>query len=710
MTKEDVAERSRGPISSYSLKHDDTFVVADALGDIRGGADGLFRNDTRVLSRLVLTIGLTPPALLRSAVSDDNILFRCNATNRPLPRRGESDATPEGVIHLERVRFVWKERLHERLRFTNYGQRPVKAFVTIEFAADFADIFEVRGISRAARGAPLPPAIGLQSVRLGYRGLDSIDRHSMLAFSTQPALLDAEHAEFEFNLPLHTTETLYLDVRADSDGVPPTSDTFRRAAAQARMHMRCKRRRGAKVITSGPLFNRWITRSSADLALLETDFPTGPYPFAGIPWFSAPFGRDAIITALQTLWVDPERARGVLLFLAHHQARKSSLHDQSSPGKILHEMRKGEMASLGEVPFACYYGAVDSTPLFVMLAGAYAKRTADLDLIDRIWPALLAAVQWIEGPGDSNGDGLVDYPRLEGGGLVNQGWKDSSDSIYHADGRTPAGPVALVEVQGYVYAALQAMADLAARRNEPALHERWLRDAQTLRSRVEELYWCEDLKFYALALDGDGELCRTPASNVGHLLYTGLPSPQRAELVSSQLLSSAFDAGWGLRTVSTRAARYNPMSYHNGSSWPHDTSLCAAGMGRYGDRSAVRHLLNATFAAAHHFGMRLPELFCGFAKNAGEPPVWYPVACLPQAWSSGALFMLLQAALGIEIDAFANEIRIDRPELPSEVDQLEVRGLQVADHRVTLRFQRIDDRVMASATHASKGLRVLVDV
>jgi glycogen debranching enzyme len=400
----------------------------------------------------------------------------------------------------------------------------------------------------------------------------------------------------------------------------------------------------------------------------------------------------------------------VLLFLARHQAQKSSAADQSSPGKILHEMRRGEMARLGEIPFACYYGAVDSTPLFVMLAGAYAKRTADLELIDRIWPALLAAMQWIEGPGDSNGDGLVDYPRLEGAGLVNQGWKDSADSIYHADGRTPVGPVALVEVQGYVYAAMLAMAGLAALRNEPALADCWQESAAALRARVEELFWCDDLNFYALALDGDGELCRTPASNAGHLLYTGLPSQERADLVCSQLLSSQFDGGWGLRTVSLRAARFNPMSYHNGSSWPHDTSICAAGMGRYGNRAAVKHLLNATFAAAHHFGMRLPELFCGFAKNAGEPPVWYPVACLPQAWSSGSVFMLLQAALGIEIDAFANEIHIDRPELPTEIDQLEVRNLVVAGRRVTLRFQRVDDRVMASATHESKGLRVLVDV
>ena len=708
-TDEDIAARSRGPISSYSLKHDHTFMVADALVDIRGGSDGLFRNDTRILSRLVLTIGDTTPALLRSAVSDDNTVFRINATNRPLPKRGEHDATPEGVIHLERCRFVWADRLYERMRFTNYGEKPLRAAVSIAFAADFADIFEVRGIERARRGQVLPAVVGLDSVEFDYLALDSVPCRSLISFSVQPALIDAERAEFDFRLPRHTAQTLYLEIGPDR-GEPPGSQTFRCAATQARMHMRRKRRRGARVTTSGPLFNRWVTRSSADLALLETEFPTGPYPFAGIPWFSTPFGRDAIITALQTLWLDPDRARGVLAFLAHHQAHERSDASDAMPGKILHEIRRGEMARLGEVPFGRYYGAVDSTPLFVMLAGAYATRTADMEFIGRIWPALLDAMQWIEGPGDANGDGLVDYPRLDGSGLANQGWKDSGDSIYHADGRTPVGPIALVEVQGYAYAARRAMADLAAQRGDSDLEDRWRTAAAELRSRIEQVFWCDDLQFYALALDGDGELCRTPASNAGHLLYAGVPSPERARQVTAQLLSRSFDSGWGLRTVSERAARFNPMSYHNGSSWPHDTSLCAAGMARYGERQAVSHLLNASFAAAHHFGMRLPELFCGFSRNPGEPPVWYPVACLPQAWSSGAVFLLLQATLGIEIDAFAGEIRIDRPELPSETDQLEVRDLRVGRDCVTLSFHRLKDRVVASVHPSSDSLRVRVTV
>jgi glycogen debranching enzyme len=708
-TDDNSAARSRGPISSYSLKHDHTFMVADALGDIRGGSDGLFRDDTRVLSRLVLTIGDMPPALLRSAVGDDNVVFRINATNRPLPKRGEHDATPEGVIHIERSRFIWCERLYERIRFTNYGEKPLSAAVSIAFAADFADIFEVRGMNRARRGRLLPAQVELDSVQLDYLALDSIPDRCVLQFSTQPALLDAEHAEFNFRLPRHTAETLYLVVGADRDETAD-AESFRRAGAGARVHMRGKRRRGARVLASGPLFNRWVTRSSADLALLETEFPTGPYPFAGIPWFSTPFGRDAIITALQTLWLDPDRARGVLRFLAKHQAREQSDAAAAMPGKILHETRRGEMARLGEVPFGCYYGAVDSTPLFVMLAGAYAQRTADMGLIGEIWPSLLAAMEWIGGPGDSNGDGLVDYPRIDGSGLANQGWKDSSDSVYHADGRTPVGPIALVEVQGYTYSALCAMSALAGRRGELELERRWHAAADDLRARIERTFWCDDLQFYALALDGDGELCRTPATNAGHLLYAGVPSPERAQRVTQQLLSRSFDSGWGLRTVSERAVRFNPMSYHNGSSWPHDTSLCAAGMARYGEREAVRHLVNATFAAAHHFGMRLPELFCGFSRNPGEPPVWYPVACLPQAWSSGAVFMLLQAVLGLEIDAFAGEIRIDRPDLPSETDQLEIRDLRVGQHRVTLSFQRLKDRVVASAQPSCDDLKVRVTV
>jgi glycogen debranching enzyme len=305
-------------------------------------------------------------------------------------------------------------------------------------------------------------------------------------------------------------------------------------------------------------------------------------------------------------------------------------------------------------------------------------------------------MEWIEGAGDSNGDGFVDYARGAASGLANQGWKDSVDSVFHADGRLAHGPIALLEVQGYVYAARLAMAELAAHRGDATLERRWRDAAERLRAAVEARFWMPQAQFYAIAIDGDGELCRVRTSNAGHLLYTGLPTAERAHRVAEQLLSASFDNGWGVRTVCDRAARFNPMSYHNGSVWPHDTGLCAAGIARYGDRAGIRHVIDEIFGAAHHFGMRMPELFCGFARAAGEPPVGYPVACLPQAWSSGAIFMMLQAALGLSIDAWHGEVLIDRPELPSEIDRLVLPGLVVCGQTLELRFQRVGDKVTVS--------------
>ena len=708
MSAPEPSTEARGPIGSYALKHEYTFLVADSLGDVRGGADGLFRDDTRVLSLFRLTVGDAPPALLGSGVSSDNVFFRANVTNRPLPQLGDH-AAPEGVIHIERARLLWKARLYERLTLTNYGERAVPASLSFAFAADFADIFEVRGHARARRGRMLQPDIGRAHVRFRYEGLDDVERASAIAFSRVPNVIDERHAEFDLILQRHARQVLYLEIGAEL--AEPGQSRYREAGARARIAMRCKRRRGATLRTSGRLFNLWIDKSRADLALLETEMPTGPYPFAGIPWFSTPFGRDAIVTVLQTLWLDPGLARGVLSFLARNQAKEASKFDDSAPGKILHEMRNGEMAALREVPFARYYGGVDTTPLFVMLAGAYARRTADRAFIDELWPHLCAAMDWIEGPGDSNGDGFLDYARGADTGLANQGWKDSVDSIFHADGRLAQGPIALVEVQGYVYAARRAMAELASHRGDEALARKWRESADQLRAAVEARFWMPEAGFYAIALDGAGELCRVRASNAGHLLYTGLPSAERARQVSAHLLSSALDNGWGVRTLCDRAARFNPMSYHNGSVWPHDTGICAAGIAGYGDRGGVRHVIDELFAAAHHFGMRLPELFCGFARAAGEPPVGYPVACLPQAWSSGAIFMMLQAGLGLSIDAWRGEICIERPELPSEVDRLLVHDLVVAGQPVDLLFQRVGERVTASlARSIPDSVRVTVRV
>jgi glycogen debranching enzyme len=704
-----ATDNGDGPSASdrYALKENAQFLVADKLGDISASGDGLFRDDTRVLSRLTLQIGSRAPSLLRSGVSHDNVLFRAHLTNRQLPDLGDR-MTPEGVIHIERTRLLWNGCLHEQITLTNYGASSTPAPTCFAFAADFADIFEVRGLPRAERGQMLKPEIGADFVRLHYLGLDGQQRSCAIAFSVRPDRLTADAAEFQLVLAPHQQLSLYLVIAPERSGVP-TRALFRAAAAKARIAMRAKRRRGAVFESSGDPFRLWLGKARADLALLTDELPTGPYPCAGIPWFSTPFGRDGLITALQTLWCDPDLARGVLLFLAENQAHEYSAFQDSSPGKILHEVRNSEMALRGEVPFRRYYGGVDSTPLFVLLAGAYAQRTGDMAFMDRIEPAVQAALAWIDGDGDSNRDGLVDYQRARDSGLANQGWKDSVDSVFHADGSIPPGPIALVEVQGYVYAAWRAMAWLARHRRDYRTAVGHQRRANGLRRAVEQQFWIPDARYYAIAVDGDGRQCQVRASNAGQLLYSQLPSSRRAALVTEQLLSASFHDGWGIRTLARDQPRFNPMSYHNGSIWPHDTALCAAGIAQYGNRRAAASLLSEMFAAARYFGGRLPELFCGFGRRPGEPPVGYPVACLPQAWSSGAVFMLLQACLGISIDAAERTIHIDRPELPPELERLPVRGLVVGDERVDLVFERTSGRVSATPlSQVSETIRILV--
>jgi glycogen debranching enzyme len=457
--------------------------------------------------------------------------------------------------------------------------------------------------------------------------------------------------------------------------------------------MRARLRRGASISSASPLFSDWMDRSRADLALLTSELETGPYPYAGIPWFSTPFGRDAVITALQTLWLDPGLARGVLRFLAHHQAQEESAFLDAAPGKIMHETRKGEMSATRELPFGRYYGGVDTTPLFVILAEAYAERSGDFALIDALWPALQAAAGWIERVCDDDANGLLVYARGEQTGLANQGWKDSHDSVFHADGRSPDGPIALVEVQGYAFAAFRAMAALAARRDDDRAAAHFSQRAQAMRERVEQLFWMPEREFYGIALDGEGQLCRVLSSNAGHLLYVGLPRAERAAAVRSRLLGPAFHSGWGLRTLAEGEARYNPMSYHNGSIWPHDSALCTAGIARYGGRDDAVGLLRTGFETAVHFDMRLPELFCGFPRRNGTSPVPYPVACLPQAWAAGSAMMLLQACLGVDVDHIAGGIRVDRPRLPARIDSVVIRSLAVGEHRVDLAFRRAGERV-----------------
>ena len=674
-------------VDFLSLKDGDAFLVANHQGDVTGGADGFFDHDTRVLSHFLFLVGEKPPSPLSYGLSKDNAVFTFHGANRVLPPVN-GRGTPRGAIHIERKRVLFEERMFERVRCTNFGLDTIFLPLSFEYGADFRDMFEVRGLKRPQRGVLLEPIPTGRQVMFSYVGLDQVRRASFVAFSEPPWRMDRSRADFMFNMAPGEHVDLYIEAGI-GDCDPPTRERFERALAGARRAIRERERRGASLACPDHAMSAWLEQSRADVALLVTDMAAGSYPYAGIPWFSTPFGRDGILTSWQMLWLDPSLARGVLTYLAGRQAKEVSAFRDSQPGKIMHETRRGEMAALKEIPFGLYYGGVDTTPLFVGLAGAYLQRTDDVALIEELWPALTGAIEWVERYGDSNGDGFIDYQRGADTGLANQGWKDSEDSVFHADGHFPPGPIALVEVQGYVFAAYQAMAAMTERLGLDGAAA-WLAKAEALRERVEAAYWMEDCGYYGLAIDGEERLCTPLASNAGHLLFVGLPGPERAERVIRRLLSPEFDAGWGVRTLAVGAARYNPMSYHNGSVWPHDTSLCVAGMARYGERAGAVKVLADMFRAAQAFGMRMPELLCGFPHEENEPPVAYPVACMPQAWAAGSVFLVLQACLGISIDAARREVRIIRPALPHGADQLLIDGLEVAGATVSLAFRRHD--------------------
>ena len=678
-------EEPRVPARLHALKDRDTFVVADSMGDILGLADGLFHDDTRILSHWRLRLGAQSPTLLSGAVGQDNVFFTSHLVNGALVTPG-GPVGPPGVLHVERKRFLWEERLYERITIVNYSRSVLILPLAFEYAADFRDMFEVRGAHRTRRGEHHPVEVGERSVRFRYEGLDKVERYSTIIFSDPPSRMSETRSEFLYALQGEGRVELHVEIGAHG-GPTPSRERFRAAAARARFAMRARRRRGGRLRTTGRLFNAWMEKSRADLALLTTPLSTGPYPYAGIPWFSTAFGRDAIITAWQILWFDPSLAKGVLTYLAMQQAEEVSAFRDSEPGKIMHETRRGEMAALGEVPFGRYYGGVDTTPLFVALAGAYVERTGQTGLVDQLWPQLERAIAWVERGIDENPCGLLAYSKSSERGLTNQGWKDSGDSIFHADGSFPPPPIALVEVQGYAYAAFRTMAKLGKLRGDGEAAQGWARRAETLRRKVEGLYWMEEAGSYGLAVDGEGKLCKVRASNMGHLLFSELPSAERAARVTETLLGPDFSSGWGLRTLAVGEARYNPMSYHNGSIWPHDTAICAMGMARYGERRGVVHITASMFESAAQFDMRLPELFCGFPRIAGEPPVAYPVACLPQAWAAGAPFMMLQACLGLTVDGEAGVIALKDPHLPLGIDHFAVLKLALGEETLDLHLE-----------------------
>jgi glycogen debranching enzyme len=689
-----IAGPERSAVQLSVLKYGDCFGVFDPHGNIVPGdasEEGVYYDGTRFLSWFELLLFGNRPLLLSSTVSADDAVFDADLTNPDVLRDGHI-AIARGEVNVHRSRILWDATCVERIRITNFRLDRIDIPLAIRFDADFADVFEVRGTRRAKRGERLPDANGDDYV-MRYRGLDQRERRARLRWSRPPDKLDTGRAAFLLRLQPKETATIVMSVSYETDAAPPSpsspiAQAFDHAVSSTKATRAAQSSSSCRVLSSSAMFNRWLGRSSADLQIMLTDTPHGCYPYAGIPWFSTPFGRDGLITAFELLWMNPGIARGVLSFLAETQATSFDDAQDAQPGKILHEMRGGEMAALGEVPFGRYYGSCDSTPLFVMLSYAYYERTGDLDFIDRIWPHIGAALQWMETSGDPDKDGFLDYARKTDAGLINQGWKDSHDSIFHGDGSTAEGPIALCEVQGYAYGGWKGAAALASLRGDTKHAREWETRAERLRERFELTYWCEDLDTYALALDGRRRPCRVRTSNPGHCLFAGIVSPERAKRVCDTLMADASFNGWGVRTVAAGERRYNPQSYHNGSIWPHDNALIAAGASRYGFTGAATRILNGMLELSEAVDLhRLPELICGFTRRGREPTL-YPVACAPQAWAAGAVFLMLGASLGIRIDAPARRISFSRGRLPESIDWIRLTDLKVGEASVDLQLER----------------------
>ncbi|MCG0238842.1 MAG: substrate-binding domain-containing protein [Firmicutes bacterium] len=693
-----------------ALKEADLFLVCSDNGDVVGGssAQGLYFRDTRYLSQLELRVSGEPAHLL-SASAAENLQMRFYYLGRKIePSPGDPD--PLTSLGIQRRRVIDQGVLYEQIELIQYGTRPVNVQVELRFGADFRDLFEARGMVRPARGVDLPPEVGTDRVILGYRGLDHQVRRTLVVAQTPPAEMDGRRAVWTLSLAAGQRAQLSLAVAPERDGGFPEIRSFNEALERLQRSYAEWLQQTAVVETDNPLVNRTLERSRLDLRALLTDLGYGPMTVAGIPWFAVPFGRDSVITALQTLMLNPSLAVGTLKTLAALQGREVNPARLEEPGKILHEMRSGEMANLGEIPYGRYYGTVDATPLFLVLVGETYRWTGDLELAASLLPQIKAALEWIHKYGDLDGDGFVEY-QSDPQGLKVQSWKDSHDSMAHRSGELASAPMAVSEVQGYVYDAYRKLApllrDLAAAGygdDLAALAAELEARADALQARFAQAFWMPDRQFYAIALDREKRQVGTVSSNPGHCLWSGIVPPEHRRAVADLLMSDRLFSGWGVRTLAEGETTYNPMSYHNGSVWPHDNAIIALGLKRAGFDEYAARLAEALFKVANYFPYnRLPELFCGHPASEGEP-VQYPVACSPQAWAAATPFMLTQAILGLEPDAPRGTLRL-RPRLPASIGWMRVQNLRVGRAVVDLEVTR--DRTEAKVREGA--LQVIVE-
>lgn len=688
-----------------ALKSGAVFLCSRPDGEIWPGqvtGEGLYAGDTRHLSELRVTVGGLPPIPLSSTM-ESGYCAVINGTNPTL--RGDDGLTvPQDTLNVRRTVLV-ADRLYYRIVLRNYRPRAVTIAVTAFLASDFADVFEIRSIGPHREEAVQPASQEDGRLRFACLAADGGRRETSVELSPEPTSveLDGSRARATWAVAVGANEavSLLVAVAPSGEGSPaptPTPDrsaeggrvpapTLERAAEVLDAEHREWVSRCTGLRTDNELFDRFIDASVRDLHALMMPLGDVELPAAGIPWYVAPFGRDSLLTARESLMVNPEIARGTLLALSRLQATEDDPLRDAEPGKILHELRVGELARTGRIPHTPYFGTVDATPLFLMVAGEYYRWTLDVETMAALRPSLDAALEWIDVWGDRDGDGFIEYQRRAPGGLMNQGWKDSHDAVIHADGAPAEGPIAVVEAQGYVYEAKLLMADVYAALGDLTRPASLRTEAASLRSAFNEAFWDARNGYFALALDGRKAPVRSVASNPAHCLYCGIVDEDKAARVAERLMAPDMFSGWGIRTLSSLSPVYNPMSYHNGSVWPHDNAIAAAGLKRYGlDDDAVRIAAALFDVASSARDFRLPELFCGFSREESRSIVSYPVACIPQAWAAASPFLLLQSALGISPDATGNRLDVNRPRLPAWLSALEISNLRVADSRVSLSF------------------------
>jgi|SRR5579884_921140 len=676
--------------SAVALKENTLQLIADPSGDVLPDETGygLYQDDTRFLSRLELEVNGWKPLPLSHSTSKHYI-----ATYQLI---NPAFALPDGstvrrqTVSIRRARFVDGVALYERIGILNCNQIPLDLEVTLKIDADFRDMFAVRGFAPQA-AHDVRVTSDTECVHFEAEGRDGIRRATDVTFDRVPERV--RDREVTFSLTLRPQEIRSIVVRVQPREGESGADAvgFDEALERLAESYRAWDDGSTLILTDNEAFDQEMLRASHyDVRTLLEETTCGLVPDAGVPWYAVPFGRDAIITALQTLPYNPTIAEGTLRFLAGHLGTEVDLFREEEPGKVMHELRRGELARIGEVPHSPYYGTVDATPLFLFLLRETFRWTGSRSLLDEVWPAALRAVEWIDRYGDVDGDGFVEYEAHRAGGVVNHGWKDSVDAVQYRDGTRAIQPIALVEVQGYVYAAKTGLAELARERGDESLAVHLERQAAALKERFNRAFWMPEDKYYALALDGNKRLVPSVASNAGHCLGTGICDDDKAAAVADRLLAPDMYSGWGVRTLSSLSPNYNPMSYHNGSVWPHDTALIALGLRRIGRAEAAAELVQGLIEAGFRLQEgRLPELFCGFGrdKRFNSRPAAYVVSCSPQAWSAGATYMLLQALLDLQPDPVSGTVRVD-PILPPLFNRIEMRGLRVGAERVDLMVQR----------------------